>query len=135
MIVGGTVVANLLRLTLRSIVKRPRPDSALVHVEKPGRHPSFPSGHVLASVGFWGWIFALSPLLTKGHRSQQKALRSLAVVCTALIGLSRVYPGKHWTSDVPGGYLLGGSLLTGSLRLYLSFGRAPLTIWRRRLLR
>jgi hypothetical protein len=58
-----------------------------------------------------------------------------AVTCTALIGLSRIYQGKHWASDVLGGYLLGGSLLTGSLRLYLSIRRAPLTIWRRRLFR
>jgi membrane-associated phospholipid phosphatase len=129
MIVGGTVVANLLRLSFREIVDRPRPDPALVHVEKPSHHPSFPSGHVLASVGFWGWIFALSPLLTKGRPREQEALRGLAVLCTALIGLSRVYLGKHWASDV-----LGGSWLAGSLRLYLRLRRSPLTLWWRRLL-
>jgi undecaprenyl-diphosphatase len=76
---------------------------------------SFPSGHVCASVSFWGWLLAMSFL-----RDTRKAPESLAaLLCLACVGPARVYLGDHWTTDVLGGYLFSGGWLSLALQLYL----------------
>lgn len=65
---------------------------------------SFPSGHSMSAMGIWGVIAAALIVL------YPKARRRIAIgaaLLIALIGLSRIYLGAHWPSDVLGG-LLGG---------------------------
>jgi len=42
------------------------------------------------------------------------------VLCVVLVGPTRIYLGDHWTTDVLGGYLFGGTWLSLSLWLYLT---------------
>jgi membrane-associated phospholipid phosphatase len=120
MIVFATTMSNLFRMWFHRIVNRPRPDPHMVRVEQQSHGKSFPSGHVLASMTFWGWLLALWPLLWQGNRSRQKALRSIPVLFIAFIGPSRIYLGDHWATDVLGGYLLGGSWLALLFQVYLA---------------
>ena len=66
---------------------------------------SFPSGHVLFFVVFFGFVGYLAWLHLSGHS------RSIVImVCGALILLiapSRIYLGAHWASDVIGSYVIG----------------------------
>ena len=120
MLAGTCWTGGLLRIVLQLIVNRPRPNPLLVRVAQKPEGKSFPSGHVVATVTFWGWLFILGRQHLKG---QQKALLSIPPLVMMAIGPARIYSGQHWTSDVLGGYLLGGAWLSLSLRLYLALRR------------
>ena len=72
---------------------------------------SFPSGHALFSVCFFG---GLAVLLTHRIRSRvaQVAVWLVAVAVILLIGGSRVYLGVHYPTDVVGGYAVGLTWIT-----------------------
>ncbi len=104
MVMTVAFLANpVLEYALKAIVDRPRPDLARL---VPGNGPSFPSGHVLATVGFYGVLAAVlwlssSPLL----------VRVLGFVAASVVilgvGFSRVYLDVHWSSDVVAGMFAG----------------------------
>ena len=95
---------------------RHRPDAALVR-EALSTSSSFPSGHVTSYVAMFGAIAII--LKTRlPHSRVARALMWLAIALIALVGLSRLYLGAHWASDVLGGYLLGGMWLTFAARVY-----------------
>jgi undecaprenyl-diphosphatase len=112
--------AGLINRTIKTLIGRPRPIASLVNLLPADRSgASFPSGHVAFYVCFFGFLFFVSyALLRRGS-----VIRWLALAVTAFpvltIGLSRVYLGAHWPSDVLGGYLWSGVWLAIVLRLYL----------------
>ncbi len=65
---------------------------------------SFPSGHALGSFVMYGF---LSYLLSAHFPKFSKLIYTLAVLTIALIGLSRMYIGVHWPTDIIGGYGIG----------------------------
>jgi undecaprenyl-diphosphatase len=93
--------ALVLDLALKYGFHRPRPTPFVGSVP---RTPSFPSGHALFSFCFYG---VLAGLLVGRTRSRiaQIAIWSAAAVLVLLIGLSRIYLGVHYPSDVIAGYL------------------------------
>ena len=75
---------------------------------------SFPSGHALFSACFYGtlaWIFAAG---TRNRRARA-AIWALSLVLIAAIGLSRLYLGVHYPTDVIAGYLVAEFWITGLL--------------------
>jgi len=98
-------------------VYRPRPSADLVHVF--GQLPSsgFPSGHVLEFTAFVGFLFFLTYTLLKPSWGRTSLLVASALFIL-LMGLSRIYQGQHWFSDVMGAYLLGSLWLALTIRLY-----------------
>lgn len=109
----------LVRPLIQQLVHRPRPSPLLVHVTHHKKSPSFPSGHVTSTMTLWGWLLGLGLLRWKDLSGRQKALLSLPALFITSTGPSRVYLGEHWSSDVLGGYLLGGGWVSLCLRLYL----------------
>lgn len=103
-------VANFATDVVKLLVHRGRPSPDLVHVIGTSNTYSFPSGHVVQYVLFFGFCFYLVFTLMK--RSLLRTL--LLALCGALVvlvGPSRVWLGNHWFSDVLGGYTLGTGLL------------------------
>lgn len=97
------IVNPFLEHLLKLAVDRRRPAlSQLV----PGNGPSFPSGHVLATVGFYG-VMAAVIWRSSNRRSTQVGGYVAATVIILLVGTSRVYLGVHWFTDVVGGMLVG----------------------------
>lgn len=97
-------VANpILELLLKSAVGRDRP---MLGQLVPGNGPAFPSGHVLATVGFYGVLAAVM-----WRSSVSRTIRIggyvAATVIILSVGLSRVYLGVHWFTDVVGAMLVG----------------------------
>jgi undecaprenyl-diphosphatase len=92
---------------LKQLWLRPRPPDEVVEVI--GGAPagySFPSGHTLLYVSFFGFLLYWSYTFLRPGR-----LRTILVLTFAaligLIGVSRVYLGHHWASDVLASYALG----------------------------
>jgi membrane-associated phospholipid phosphatase len=113
-----TASSNLLNALVKRLIKRPRPTAELVTVVRVINEPSFPSGHVMHYTNFYGLLIYL---LATNWRSG-KLRNTLIAICSALItfiGLSRVYLGAHWPSDVMAGYLYGGLWFGGIMALYL----------------
>ena len=94
---------------------RSRPDLGLALISRHGY--SFPSGHATLAVIFYGVLGYLIFMRLKKWWS-----RSIVVLATALliflIGISRIYLGVHWASDIFSGWLLGLSGLVFSITLY-----------------
>jgi len=113
-----TSSSTLLNALIKRIIKRPRPTKELVTVGRIINEPSFPSGHVMHYMNFYG---LLTYLLATNWRSGR--LRNVLIaICTLLIvciGPSRVYLGAHWPSDVMAGYLYGGLWFAGLMAFYL----------------
>jgi membrane-associated phospholipid phosphatase len=102
---------------VKIFIHRPRPSVNLVHVVATINSYSFPSGHVMFYTGFFGFIWFLTFTLLKKSWTRTLIL-SLFSVLILLIGLSRIYLGEHWTSDVVGAYLLGVLVLVVSIQAY-----------------
>ncbi|HVG29329.1 MAG TPA: phosphatase PAP2 family protein [Pyrinomonadaceae bacterium] len=111
---GGAVVNRFVKLA----VGRPRPVEQLVRVSGEWARESFPSGHVTFYVCYFGFLFFVAfALLPRGSNARRAAL-ALAALPVLLIGLSRMYLGAHWASDVLGAYLLSGAWLALCVHLY-----------------
>ena len=110
---GGSLVVNAAKL----VVNRPRPDANLVKVFAHLGDTSFPSGHVMFYVSLAGFLWFLCYTLFEHDRRRTLALWLLGVTIV-LGGLSRIYLGQHWPSDVLGAYLLGSIWLTLMISIY-----------------
>jgi len=112
-----SVIVPLLNLLIKTLVHRTRPGADLIHVVHVLSDYSFPSGHVMFYTGFLGFICFLTYTLLK-----PSWIRTLLLIIfgshIVLIGISRIYLGQHWASDVLGAYLLGGLCLIAGIRFY-----------------
>jgi membrane-associated phospholipid phosphatase len=87
---------------LKELVGRERPQGDQL---VPGRGPSFPSGHPLATAASWGLV----PLVVALYTARRAVFWTSAVIVWALavtVAASRVWLGVHWTSDVVASLLL-----------------------------
>lgn len=109
--------SGLLNTLMKFVYKRKRPLlSHLVHESS----YSFPSGHATSSIIFFGTLFFIASRLF----SSQKIKLLFQVSCgifILLIGLSRIYLGVHYPSDILGGYLLGSTWLLATYPFYQRF--------------
>jgi membrane-associated phospholipid phosphatase len=109
--------SSALGLGLKVLIDRPRPSADLVNVISQLKSYSFPSGHVLFFVTFFGFLLFLAFTLLKPAWWRVLLLVVLFGM-VALIGPSRIYEGQHWASDVVGAYLLGSVWLALSILIY-----------------
>lgn len=117
-VAGGMVLGWVAIHVAKALAGRPRPPEVLALIEQPTSH-SMPSGHALIAVVFCGlaayaafrWVDA------RGFAVAKPLVGLLAIVLAAGIGLSRVYLGVHWLSDVIAGWCLGGSVLLLTLHV------------------
>jgi undecaprenyl-diphosphatase len=103
MAIGGAWILSLL---LKGFFGRPRPD--LIPHEAAVYNASFPSGHAMISAAFY---LTLGVLLSRVHarRRIQGYFLTAAMIITLIVGISRIYLGVHWPSDVLAGWTLGSA--------------------------
>ena len=106
-----------LNVLVKDLIQRPRPGATLVHVLAMLKDFSFPSGHVMFYTGFYGFIIFLAFTLLKPSLKRSLLLVVFGLL-VLLIGVSRIYVGEHWASDVVGAYLLGTLTLVAIIQLY-----------------
>ena len=122
---SGVGLGGLFNRLLKLVVDRPRPPNSLVQVVVHHPSESFPSGHVVFFVGFFGFLAFLA-CSSLERVSDRVAALSVCAIFTLLVGPSRVYLGAHWPSDVLGAYLFGGLWLSVMIGTYRSLkGRQP----------
>jgi membrane-associated phospholipid phosphatase len=102
---------------VKLVVYRPRPSVDLVHVFSKLPSSGFPSGHVLVFTAFGGFLGFLVYTLLKPSWGRTTLLVTFALLIV-LMGLSRIYQGQHWFSDVMGAYLLGSLWLALTIKVY-----------------
>jgi len=106
----ASLTSLLLGIVLKRIVARPRPSAELVHVHDAVQGYSFPSTTAFLSVVLLGAIVYLL-WQARSPRPVLVALGAVALAFVLTIGLSRVYAGEHWASDVLGAWLFGAAWL------------------------
>src|SRR6266516_5732931 len=110
-VIGLSVVSTIVNFSLKLLVERPRPKAGLIDVFQGAAGGSFPSGHVMEYLAFWGLLFSFTIILFTGVRWWRILLLVISALFIVLIGPARVYLVDHWASDVLGSYLIGGVLL------------------------
>jgi undecaprenyl-diphosphatase len=120
-VVGGELFVWI----IKNLVERPRPPltSALVTESS----YSFPSGHTFVAIAFYG---LLSYFVVQSER--KKSLKVISFIASfiliALIGISRVYLGAHWPSDVFASFAVGSAwlcIIITSLKIKKKFNPLP----------
>ncbi|MFJ6435229.1 phosphatase PAP2 family protein [Streptomyces sp. NPDC091416] len=117
-----TLVSSLLQQGIKAAVGRERPrwpdpvDSA--------HYAAFPSGHAMTAVVSCGLLLWL--LQRSGCRPWiRRAALAAAGVSVLGVGLTRLYLGVHWPSDVVGGWLLGAALVALAAASYDRYASRP----------
>jgi undecaprenyl-diphosphatase len=115
----------ILTEAIKAVIARPRPDVDLVTVLAGATGHSFPSGHTLFYVTFFGYLAYVAYANWKPGRFRTAVLW----ICGALIllvGPSRIWMGQHWASDVLASYALGLTYLVILVQVYsrYRFGQA-----------
>lgn len=125
--VGLSVTINLITITilnllLKNIIGRERPNINML-IEETGY--SFPSGHSMISMAFYGYFIYLIYRYVK-NRTLKWVLIVMLGILIICIGVSRIYLGVHYTSDVISGFLAATAyliLFIGIANKYLYGGK------------
>lgn len=119
LLVASAISATLVSSGLKLLFARSRPD-VVEHLVDVSTH-SFPSGHALVSASVY---LTLGALLAREYpRSPMpRFFMTAAVTLALLVGLSRIYLGVHWPSDVLAGWGIGALWAWGCWRLARAMG-------------
>src|ERR1700694_3515040 len=117
------VGAGVLDTLLKHIIQRPRPVYAIAILRD--HSFSFPSGHAMASLVAYGMIGYLLVTLSANRWPARLAIVSAVGVLVLAIGVSRLYLGVHYFSDVVGGYAAGVVWLSACITGVEIVRRAP----------
>lgn len=101
------IISTGLNLLLKNIVQRPRPNEFRL-IDETGY--SFPSGHSMVSMAFYGFLIYLIYKFVKSKRLKWTLMIVLSILIIT-IGISRIYLGVHYTSDVLAGFTISVSYL------------------------
>jgi len=104
-----TIITVIITEILKAIIQRPRPISTLI--QETGF--SFPSGHTTMAIVFLG---VMAYIFTKKKNKTKVVITSTLLLI--IIGLSRLYLQVHWLTDIIGGLIIGGIILTASILIY-----------------
>ena len=120
--IGISIITNLgivtiLNQIIKFIMQRPRPTEFRI-IEETGY--SFPSGHSMVSLAFYGYlIYLIYKYINNKHLKRTLIIILSVLIC--IIGVSRIYLGVHYTSDVLGGFLISFSYLIIYIELVNKF--------------
>jgi undecaprenyl-diphosphatase len=99
---------------IKDIVKRPRP--GIIRLVSAGNY-SFPSGHAMISMGSMLFLTYLI-IIHINKKRLSMILRIILILYTVVLGLSRVYVGVHYISDVIGGWFFASVYAGIGIQLY-----------------
>ena len=101
------IISTILNNVIKIIIMRSRPEVLKLVIET---SYSFPSGHTMASVTIYGILLYLVNKTDLKH-GLKNTLRVILIMLPILIGISRIYLGAHFATDVIGAYLVSTILI------------------------
>lgn len=110
-VAGVAISSLLLMMVLKQLFRRKRPLDPLLH---PARGLSFPSGHAMTAVTFYGLLIYIVWHTVENKTAKWSMILGLLTLIRG-IGFSRVYLRVHYASDVLAGYITGSLWLLVSL--------------------
>jgi undecaprenyl-diphosphatase len=102
-LIGSAAGAAMATVILKHLIKRPRPRARTGPFNE---KPSFPSGHATRASAA---ALTIAYVLVRERMAPRELALPLAVALAAATGVSRAYADAHWTTDVIGGWALGGA--------------------------
>jgi membrane-associated phospholipid phosphatase len=108
---GGELISSV----LKALIRRPRPGAEFALLAQDTY--SFPSGHAIAAFTFYGMLGYFIYRMVR-RRSLKTLTAVLTIALVAAIGVSRVYLGVHWPSDVLAGWAIGLAFVGFLIALY-----------------
>jgi len=117
-LVVGLVLVYIAVNVAKGVVDRPRPPNSLVET----KGDAYPSGHAAYATA---WVAAAVVLTRRLRLVTSSVLVFVALGIAAAVGLTRVYLGAHWWSDVAGGWGLGAGIfaVVGGIALVVEYIR------------
>lgn len=105
--IAQILFSGLIILAIKNFVDRPRPTEFYVRLVEINRFQSFPSGHVLSYVLFFGFLMVLMRTLKTIPQTTRRIVTFISAFLVIGIAPSRIYLGAHWFTDTLGGFMLG----------------------------
>ena len=96
------IVSRIINITLKLIISRERPDFKLFYAGE----SSFPSGHAQNNMALY-IAFLLALLLIVNSKKIKALLKVFLIALPIIIGITRIYFGVHYLSDVVAGWCMG----------------------------
>lgn len=116
-VAGGYLLGEL----FKELFHRARPGIEFARIPLPESY-SFPSGHALAAMEYFG-ILAFIVMLEAKRFSTRIWVGALCVVAILAISFSRVYLGVHWFGDILASWFLGAAWMAATIMAYFWFTR------------
>lgn len=103
MLAFGLAGSTLLFLSLSNLINRDRPTTQIWIIEK---IPGFPSGHAIEVVVFYGLLaYCLAPKMPSAFWKGVVVVAALLIM--GFVGITRIFTGGHYMTDVLAGYAVG----------------------------
>lgn len=102
-------------MAAKALMARPRPDDAIAVADPSGW--SFPSGHSASAVALYVMLALIATTIWRRQQLRPALAFAIAGTIVVLVGLSRVYLGAHYPTDVLAGWLTGGIVVVASWAL------------------
>jgi membrane-associated phospholipid phosphatase len=113
----GVFSADIINVFLKLIINRHRPDEVVIFPKF--QQASFPSGHVVHYVVFFGFILAVVLVNSRINAILRLGIGLLCVFLIAGVSVARVYFNTHWASDILPAYIIGFMMLAVLILLYV----------------
>jgi len=110
-------IADIINIFLKLIINRHRPED--VHIFPKFQQASFPSGHVVHYVVFFGFILVIMLLNSRINLILRWGIGLLCILLITGVSIARIYLGDHWATDILAAYIIGFVMLGFVILLYL----------------
>jgi undecaprenyl-diphosphatase len=115
----AVILPDLFNMLIKILIHRPRPTLENAKLFLSFNHSSFPSGHVVHYVVFFGFLLTVMIVDKNISLFWKFFIGIISAFLILTVSISRIYLGAHWATDVIGGYLFGFVYLRIILKFYL----------------